>query len=153
GVSLAVVAKKQAGNKRKGPAYRDGDRQREQNGQPLPERHVQEAGLGQEGGRLFLKPGKIQRNKNFRNEVARFARDEPDLAAAVVINTNQLDRKGTGAFAHSGQQFLVGRKTVVETALRIAAERVHGRSENFLIDDREKLCGEILLFIRPDATA
>ena len=64
----------------------------------------------------------------------------------VVIHTQELDGECSSGIAHASETLLVGRKTIVEPAQGLVAERIQGRGGNFLVDDREKLSGKILLF-------
>src|SRR5439155_16441423 len=86
-----------------------------------------------------------QRIVNLGNRVECFAGDVPEFVAVVVIQAQEFDGECPRGIAHA-EALLVGGKTIVEPALGLAAEGIERRGGNFLVNDREKLSGKILLF-------
>jgi len=74
------------------------------------------------GGSFFFKFRKLQRIVNFGNGVQGLARDIPELGAVIIVKTQQCDGEYAAGFADAGEKFLIGRKPVIEPALRIVAE-------------------------------
>jgi hypothetical protein len=125
------------------PAERQRNRREQNDPQPLPQRHSQQAVLNQKGRQFFFDSREAQRIVDFGNLIERLPRNEPELVAARVFQAHQGNRKRFAQASGAAYSDFVLRLAVRPAALGIAADGVE-RSPEFGAENGIELTRELM---------